>query len=103
MLLAGIAAIAGLRVTVQPDLSVFEVGSDELSIDAIADAMNEAGWYPDRQPGGMHFMLSPYHSKITDQLLAALSDSVAQVRAGRKSNAGAATYGATLDQTGDTV
>jgi sphinganine-1-phosphate aldolase len=101
-LLQGISQIEGLRVTVPPDLSVFEVGSDELDMDAVADALAESGWYPDRQPGGLHLMLSPYHARITDDLLAALADAVAQVRAGRATTAGPATYGATLETAGET-
>ncbi|MCU1592711.1 MAG: Pyridoxal-dependent decarboxylase [Frankiales bacterium] len=96
-LLQGISAIEGLRVTVDPDLSVFEVGSDDVDMDAVADALQEKGWYPDRQPGGLHLMLSPYHARITDELLAVLTEAVAQVRGGRTSDARPATYGATLE------
>ena len=39
-------------------------------MDAVADVLQEKGWYPDRQPGGLHLMLSPYHARITDDLLA---------------------------------
>lgn len=99
-LLAGIAGIDGLRVTVEPELSIFQVGSDTLDMDAVGDALYELGWYPDRQPGGLHFMLSPYHAKVIDELLAALADAAAQARAGRQSTAGPATYGASLE-TGD--
>jgi sphinganine-1-phosphate aldolase len=96
-LLQGISQIDGLRVTVPPELSVFEIGSDTLDVDAVADALADAGWYPDRQPGGLHLMLSPYHARVVDDLLTALADAVAQVRAGRTSDAGPATYGGTLD------
>jgi len=93
LLLRGIEQIHGLHITHPPDLSLFEVGSDELDIAAIGDALIEAGWYPDRQPGGLHFMLSPFHAKVATDLLAALASAVAVVRAGRTSDAAAATYG----------
>ncbi|HET6907857.1 MAG TPA: aspartate aminotransferase family protein [Mycobacteriales bacterium] len=94
-LLRGIEQIDGLRVTHRPDLSIFEVGSDELDIAAVGDALVAAGWYPDRQPGGLHFMLSPFHAKVVPDLLAALAVAVATVRDGRTSDGAAATYGST--------
>jgi glutamate/tyrosine decarboxylase-like PLP-dependent enzyme len=93
VLLKGIEGIDGLRVSQQPDLSIFQVGSDELDISAVGDALIEAGWYPDRQPGGLHFMLSPFHAKVAPDLLAALAQAVADVRGGRASEGAAATYG----------
>ena len=93
-LLAGIESIPGLRVSVPPDLSVFEVGSDELDIAAVGDALAERGFHPDRQDGGLHFMLSPYHARVVDELVVALAESVTEVRAGRTSEGGTATYGA---------
>jgi glutamate/tyrosine decarboxylase-like PLP-dependent enzyme len=98
LLLRGIEGIDGLRVAQQPDLSIFEVGSDDLDVSAVGDALVEAGWYPDRQPGGLHFMLSPFHAKVAPDLLAALAAAVAAVRAGRASEGAAATYGSTGPQ-----
>jgi glutamate/tyrosine decarboxylase-like PLP-dependent enzyme len=93
LLLRGIDQIDGLRVTQRPDLSIFEVGSDELDISAVGDALADAGWYPDRQPGGLHFMLSPFHAKVAPDLLAALASAVAAVRDGRTSAGAVTTYG----------
>ena len=59
----------------------------------LREALVEAGWYPDRQPGGLHFMLSPFHAKVADDLLAGLAAAVAVVREGRTSDRAAATYG----------
>jgi hypothetical protein len=92
-LLRGIEQIDGLRVTQRPDLSIFEVGSDELDMSAVGEALVDAGWYPDRQPGGLHFMLSPFHAKVAPDLLLALESAVATVRAGRTSDGAPATYG----------
>ena len=74
---AGIEAIDGLRLTHQPDLSLFEFGSDTLDIGAIGDVMDDKGWNLDRQQGGLHLMVSPYHARIVDEFLADLADAVA--------------------------
>ena len=74
---AGIAAIDGVRITHEPDLSLFEFGSDTLDIGAIGDVMDDRGWNLDRQQGGLHLMISPYHARIVDDFLADLADAVA--------------------------
>jgi glutamate/tyrosine decarboxylase-like PLP-dependent enzyme len=74
---AGIDAIDGVRITHQPDLSLFEFGSDTLDIGAIGDVMDDRGWNLDRQQGGLHLMISPYHARIVDDFLADLADAVA--------------------------
>ncbi|HEX2575154.1 MAG TPA: aminotransferase class V-fold PLP-dependent enzyme [Aquihabitans sp.] len=74
---AGIAAIDGLRVTHRPDLSLFEFGSDTLDIGAVADVMDDRGWNLDRQQGGLHLMISPYHAKVVDRFLEDLAFAVA--------------------------
>lgn len=87
---AGINAIEGLRVTHVPDLSLFEFGSDTLDIGAVADVMDDRGWNLDRQQGGLHLMVSPFHEKIVDRFLADLRDAVADHG---ESRGVAATYG----------
>ena len=87
---AGIAAIDGLRVTHDPDLSLFEFGSDTLDIGAVADVMDDRGWNLDRQQGGLHLMVSPYHARIVDEFLADLAFAVANHG---DSRGVAATYG----------
>ena len=87
---AGIEAIDGLRITHAPDLSLFEIGSDTLDIGAVGDVMDDRGWNLDRQQGGLHLMLSPYHAKIADQFLADLADGAATTEASRGK---AASYG----------
>jgi glutamate/tyrosine decarboxylase-like PLP-dependent enzyme len=76
-LLAGIEAIDGLRVTHRPDLSLFEFGSDTLDIGAVGDVMDDRGWNLDRQQGGLHLMISPFHAQIADRFLADLADAAA--------------------------
>jgi len=73
----GIDAIEGLRVAKDPDMSVMEFGSDTLDVFAVADVMDDRGWHLDRQQGGLHLMVSPYHAKVADRFLADLADAVA--------------------------
>lgn len=91
--LQGLRGIADLRPTVPPDLSVIEVRSDEVDLEAVADAMSERGWELDRQPGGLHLMLSPYHLRVVEPLLQALRESVSEVQGGRRSSPARAQYG----------
>jgi sphinganine-1-phosphate aldolase len=91
---AAVDRIDGLHLTVRPDLSVLEIGSDSLSTAALGDALADRGWFPDRQPGGLHLMLSPYHATVVGDLVRALEESVAEVRTGRATTAPvAAAYG----------
>lgn len=73
----GIEAIDGLRLTHHSGLPLFEFGSDTLDIGAVADVMDDRGWNLDRQQGGLHLMISPYHARVVDQFLADLGDAVA--------------------------
>ncbi len=91
---AGIQAIDGLSITSTPELCVFQFGSDVVDLNAVADLLAAQGWYPNRQPGGLHLMVSPFHLKVVDEFLAALAAAVEQARDGRTSGAGPATYGA---------
>ena len=84
---AGIESIEGLEITHAPDLSLFEIGSSTLDIGAVGDVMDDRGWNLDRQHGGLHLMLSPYHAKIADQFLADLADAAATTEASRGKSA----------------
>jgi len=90
----GIAAIPGLEVTGSPDLSIMEIsaaaGPEALDIGAVGDVLDDRGWHLDRQQGGLHLMISPYHGHIADELLADLADAAAHHGASRGR---AATYG----------
>jgi sphinganine-1-phosphate aldolase len=86
----GIEAIDGLAITGQPDLSVFEFGSPVHDIAAVGDGMDDRGWHLDRQQGGLHLMLSPYHAEVADDFLADLAEAVATAG---ESRGRAATYG----------
>ncbi len=86
----GIGNIEGLQITHPPDLSVMEVGSDRFDMAAIGDVMDDRGWNLDRQQGGLHLMISPYHAKVADRFLADLADATAEHGASRGT---ATTYG----------
>ena len=78
----GISAIDGLKITSNPDMSLFEFGVDEhapasLSIEAVGDVMDDRGWNLDRQQGGLHVMTSPGHDKIIDAFVSDLQFAVA--------------------------
>ncbi len=90
---SGIAAIEELQVTGDPDMSVFEIsavpGSD-VDIGGVGDVMDDRGWNLDRQQGGLHVMVSPYHLRVVDQFNVDLSDAVASHA---RSRGKAASYG----------
>jgi glutamate/tyrosine decarboxylase-like PLP-dependent enzyme len=74
---SGIEAIDGLRITGDPVMGVMEIASDTHDLAAVNDLMDDRGWHLDRQQGGLHLMLSPYHITVADQFLADLADAVA--------------------------
>lgn len=92
----GVAAIEGLEVHHRPDLSVFEFGAAAgpdgpvLDIGAVGDEMEDRGWHLDRQQGGLHLMVSPYHAHVVEAFLADLAAAVADHG---ESRGRAATYG----------
>jgi len=101
----GIVDIGGLALTHQPDMSVMEIGaaraasgagavdigaSGAVDIGAVGDFMDDRGWHLDRQQGGLHLMLWPYHLKVADQFLADLAEAARTTTAGRGK---AASYG----------
>ena len=94
------AAIDGLALTHEPDMSLFEfaadpaLGDDAPDIGAVGDVMDDRGWHLDRQQGGLHLMLWPFHANVVDQFLADLRDAVAQHG---ESRGVAASYGGIAD------
>ncbi len=73
----GIEAVDGLRLTHHTEMPLFEFGSDTFDIGAVADVMDDRGWNLDRQQGGLHLMVSPYHANIVEQFLDDLADAAA--------------------------
>lgn len=91
---AGIGAIDGVDITHEPDLSIMEVGSDTVDMNAVCDVMDEKGWNLDRQNAGLHLMLAPGHDKVADDFCADLADAVANHGA---ASGAAAIYGGVVD------
>lgn len=73
----GIESIDGLRVTGDPVIGVMEIASDDLDMAAVGDAMEDRGWKLDRQQGGLHLMLSPYHLNVAAEFVADLAEAAA--------------------------
>ena len=90
----GIESIDGLSITGDPVASVMEIASDEHDLGAVADVMDDLGWKMDRQQGGLHVMLSPYHRRVADDFVADLQEAVASHGASRGVEA---TYGGVAD------
>jgi sphinganine-1-phosphate aldolase len=69
----GINAIEPLEVLGEPAMSVFAYRSkDEKAVNvyAVADFMEQRGWYIDRQqkPACLHLMVNPEHAKVADSI-----------------------------------
>jgi glutamate/tyrosine decarboxylase-like PLP-dependent enzyme len=94
---AAVEAVPGLRITHEPDLSLFEFTDDLGRLDAIAAGMYGRGWRMDRQQGGLHVMLSPYHAEVAEQFAADLAACAAAAGGGASGPADGAgpesTYG----------
>jgi sphinganine-1-phosphate aldolase len=78
----GIAAMGGVEVLSNPEMSVFAIGSDEIDIYEVADEMSLRGWHLDRQqfPPSLHLTIHYGHSEVADAFLGDLAASVAKVR-----------------------
>lgn len=76
---AAIAACDGAVVTPEPDIAVFQLTTPGRSHDAVGDRMDARGWNLDRQQGGLHVMLSPYHVQVAERFGEDLAASVAEV------------------------
>jgi len=91
--MAGINEIDGLAVTGQPDACAFEFGAvpGGPDIGGVGDVMDERGWHLDRQQGGLHLIVFPFHVHVVDEFLADLRHAVEHHGASRGK---AAVYGA---------
>ncbi|MGI8756095.1 MAG: aspartate aminotransferase family protein, partial [Acidimicrobiales bacterium] len=88
-LVTGVGAIDGLRVTHEPDMSLFEIGAEDgVDIGAVGDVMDDRGWNMDRQQGGLHLMVSPYHARIVAPFLDDLAAAAATTTQSRGAAAG---------------
>ncbi len=91
--IAGIGAIERLAITHTPDIPVFEFTAPDGSIAGIADQMDARGWHLDRQQGGLHLMLSPFHLQVADAFLGDLAEAVDLTAVGGSGDLSGASYG----------
>jgi glutamate/tyrosine decarboxylase-like PLP-dependent enzyme len=89
-LIDGVAAIDGLHIWGEPDMTVVAIGSSKQDVFAIGDELERRRWHFDRQdnPPALHLMASPRHALVVDEFLADL-------RAAAASNMGTSTKAAT--------
>jgi glutamate/tyrosine decarboxylase-like PLP-dependent enzyme len=85
-IVAGIAAIPGLRVLGRPDMNLLAFASDELSVFHVADEMKQRGWFVQPQlaygssPENIHLSVNPASERWVDALLADLRECALKVR-----------------------
>lgn len=74
----GIEAIGGLRIVGEPIGPLLALRSEEVDLSAVADVMDERGWYLNRNtdPYGLHLMISPAHRDVVDEPLTDLADAM---------------------------
>ena len=81
----GIDAIPELELWGEPELSLLGFGSHALDIMAVADGMDERGWFTSRlgKPPSIHCRLTPAHEPVATRFVEDLKASVEEVRKGR--------------------
>lgn len=81
-MLAGIAAIPGMRVLGKPVATVFAFCFDDGDTYRLGDAMDARGWHVDRQqmPPALHCMITAAHAPHAQAFLTDLRAAVEEVR-----------------------
>jgi len=76
---SGIESIDGVDVVGDPIGPVLAMQSEVHDLYAVGDAMDDKGWHlnRNRDPEGLHLMLSPVHAQLADELVRDLRSSVA--------------------------
>jgi sphinganine-1-phosphate aldolase len=88
-IVAGIAAIPGLRLMTAPDMTLVSFTADGVDVFQIIDEMNSRGWYIqpalsyDNSPAHIHLSISASNVGREDALLADLAASVTVARAAK--------------------
>ena len=84
LLVDAINAVEPLFVMTKPDSTLICFGSTDpaVPVHGVADALATRGWWVDRQspPPTLHMTVSAHHDKVVDDFVAALRDSVDEVR-----------------------
>jgi glutamate/tyrosine decarboxylase-like PLP-dependent enzyme len=76
---SAIDALPSVEIIGEPIGPVLSMHSKELDLYAVGDVMDEKGWNLNRntEPRSLHLMLSPAHADVVDELIADLTDAVA--------------------------
>lgn len=77
---AAVDEMDGVEIVGDPIGPVLALRSDSVDLHAVGDAMDDKGWFLNRNtdPRGLHLMLSPGHAAVVDALLEDLEAAVAQ-------------------------
>ena len=80
----GVRNIAGLGLVAEPEMTCLAILSRDAKVDIllIGDAMEERGWWMERQqaPASLHLSVMPHHKEVCDRFLLDLRASVENVR-----------------------
>ncbi len=73
-----IEALAGVKLAVEPDMSVMCLVGDGLDIYKVGDSMTNRGWHLDRQqnPSGLHLTVTYAHAQVIDNFFSDLQESI---------------------------
>jgi sphinganine-1-phosphate aldolase len=93
-LVAGLRATPGVRVLGEPEATLVAFGFDDADAFAVGDALARRGWVVDQQqpPPSLHCTVHAGHAPIVEEFLAALRESLAEVR-GSSATAAQKAYG----------
>jgi sphinganine-1-phosphate aldolase len=85
-LFAGIRSVEGMEVYAEPIMGCFGYGSRTLDMAAIAEGMEELGWFVNRQadPPGIHMFVTPAHGQAVERYVADLAAVSGAVRRGER-------------------
>jgi sphinganine-1-phosphate aldolase len=74
----GIEKQVGVKLAVNPDMSVMCLVGDGVDIYQVGDGMTKRGWHMDRQqnPAGLHLTVTYAHSQVIDAFFKDLTESV---------------------------
>ncbi len=91
-LMDGVAAISGLQIQGEPEMSVFGFTSDSIDVFVLGEEMGARGWKLDRQqlPPALHLMVTPAHAAIVERFLADLRECTEKIRETKPTPEGAA-------------
>ncbi len=80
---SGIEKQPGVKLAVDPDMSVMCLVGDGLDIYQVGDGMTKRGWHMDRQqnPAGLHLTVTYAHAQVVDSFFKDLAESVAEAGA----------------------